>query len=82
MKPRRIRIGAMHNRTQPPHDVVFAFEDGQTVEIPSGRSVKGPWDIVFYPNEHPNLANVANETDITFHGADDSFDFNAVLFRG
>ena len=28
------------------------------------------------------LANVVNETDITFHGADDSFDFNAVLFRG
>jgi hypothetical protein len=52
------------------------------VEIPSGASIKGRWDIVFDPDEHPHLANVANETDITFDGADDSFDFNSVLFRG
>jgi hypothetical protein len=51
------------------------------VEIPAGTSVKGPWDIVFDPEEHPNLSSVADETDITFSGADDSFDFNSVTFR-
>ena len=71
----------MHNKTQPPRDVHYTFKDGPSVEIPPGKSVIGPWEIIFDPEEYPNLSSVADESDITFHGADDSFDFNSVTFR-